>query len=587
MENNFDILEENLNESFNYDSNSLVSNNNLDNFFLLENNFYDNSFYNKDSLYFNLDYGIKNKFYENSSNSILEKNFRNSDYFDYSFDDTFFNNNLKNYKKKDNIFKDFSSIDEKLSDDLNFNKFYSKLVDFRINTSNSDNSNNFGYYPLKNILNSLKYKNNRLEGSSRDLKVNRIVRDSEPWSINEDGFLEDFSIPGDFNYDRKDFSFDSNLLDSINYSLGGGFSLFELISNSFSSDLDIRLNSLATINQLLVESDELRSPWLNGDLQNSKKNNYFDMIIKNNYDSLLLDSILESKSNINWKKNDIFIEKQSGNFQKKKLFNIYDESSSKVSKTKDNFFSNKIDSQSLSFAKVINLIGDRKNNSIEKSFPFIFCGDINKDLELDINLFSLKLKFFLTINFSENSNFIDGLFKKIIKIASINQLEYIFFFKKSDNYFFIENPLSSEFLDSNADYLYFLNLKTLEFYKIKKINNKPGLFLHFDTSCAKYIFSKSKFFYKMGTEVFQSEFSLLNSEFSNKKLFYFYKPSKFSNDRLSSVMLKRDIDILSKTILNKCGGIFNLAFLSKKDNFDNTYDPLTVRTFYVFSKKKK
>jgi hypothetical protein len=81
--------------------------------------------------------------------------------------------------------------------------------------------------------------------------------------------------------------------------LGGGFSLFELISNSFSSDLDIRLNSLATINQLLVESDELRSPWLNGDLQNSKKNNYFDMIIKNNYDSLLLDSILESKSNIN------------------------------------------------------------------------------------------------------------------------------------------------------------------------------------------------------------------------------------------------------------------------------------------------
>jgi hypothetical protein len=51
-------------------------------------------------------------------------------------------------------------------------------------------------------------------------------------------------------------------------------------------------------------------------------------------------------------------------------------------------------------------------------------------------------------------------------------------------------------------------------------------------------------------------------------------------------MLKRDIDILSKTILNKCGGIFNLAFLSKKDNFDNTYDPLTVRTFYVFSKKK-
>jgi hypothetical protein len=145
------------------------------------------------------------------------------------------------------------------------------LVDFRINTSNSDNSNNFGYYPLKNILNSLKYKNNRLEGSSRDLKVNRIVRDSEPWSINEDGFLEDFSIPGNFNYDRKDFSFDSNLLDSINYSLGGGFSLFELISNSFSSDLDIRLNSLATINQLLVESDELRSPWLNGDLQNSKK----------------------------------------------------------------------------------------------------------------------------------------------------------------------------------------------------------------------------------------------------------------------------------------------------------------------------
>ena len=98
----------------------------------MENNFYDNSFYNKDSLYFNLDYGIKNKYYENSSNSILEKNFRNSDY--YLQKANFYESELSDFLiLNGNLYPDYESknnIDSSIKNkcDLNNDGLYGFMI---------------------------------------------------------------------------------------------------------------------------------------------------------------------------------------------------------------------------------------------------------------------------------------------------------------------------------------------------------------------------------------------------------------------------------------------------------------------------
>jgi len=49
---------------------------------------------------------------------------------------------------------------------------------------------------------------------------------------------------------------------------------------------------------LNIESSELKNPWLNGELQISKKSNYINTTISSNVDSLILDSLIESKLNL-------------------------------------------------------------------------------------------------------------------------------------------------------------------------------------------------------------------------------------------------------------------------------------------------
>jgi len=55
-------------------------------------------------------------------------------------------------------------------------------------------------------------------------------------------------------------SLDNNILDLLNYKVGGGFTIFELLSDIYSSDSKKKSQASSMLYQLNVESDELKFP---------------------------------------------------------------------------------------------------------------------------------------------------------------------------------------------------------------------------------------------------------------------------------------------------------------------------------------
>lgn len=120
-----------------------------------------------------------------------------------------------------------------------FGKFFDKRDSLRKRLKNIKNlavseiSDNF-LYNFSDIVKSVDFENKK--NKIKDTKINRMVRDSSPWDILEDGSIPEYIIGG-VSDNMKLNSFDNNMLELLNYQVEGGSTIFDLLIDSYSSDL--------------------------------------------------------------------------------------------------------------------------------------------------------------------------------------------------------------------------------------------------------------------------------------------------------------------------------------------------------------
>lgn len=187
---------------------------------------------------------------------------------------------------------------------------------------------------IKNIdsmfnTNELKLRSGKITKNYRKVRkndefINRITNEVSPWEILDTQHLPEIVIPGNINIGKffNENSLDNTTLESLNYQINGGFTIFDLILKLQVSDEIDKSFFSKIMYHLLVETDNLKYPWLNSKLQISKKKNYLSTVLQNNLDTLMLDSVVDAKNNINWNRIDYFGENFEKNIKKKNTLNL-------------------------------------------------------------------------------------------------------------------------------------------------------------------------------------------------------------------------------------------------------------------------
>jgi len=564
--------ENSINEWSFYDNDKLVKDFNY---------FYDNE---KEGLFFDNDYNDKfiyNDYYMlnvvDNEDDYNSKNKLSIDINKESF------NYLINYNNnKSKFLNNIDIIKKKINNDYNFSKFSDRLRKSRLKKLNQKfNKRKFMFQSdfRKKSSQKIKLKEKKKINES---KVNRIVNNSEPWSINNSGLIPDFAILNHNEKNKNNIINNNNTLNALNFSIGNNMSIFDVLTNLNSTDIDKKNNAAKILTVLNVEATELKNPWLSSELQLSKKANFINSTISNNIDSLLLDSVIEAKLNLNWKKNKIYDESFSRNIIKKKMFKTFD-SNSRVRSNKNNI--------------------KRKNNSLKDFFDIDF---LLSNIEFSNNNLDTFPLFIIKENKSEikklsNENLIMILRNFLINNYSIKNLNLENFNKiinENSNiiYFIIENNEFIKLYRNNKDIIESFNLnKKIHYISLfsgyigeLKINEKKNnIYYHFSNDTGDLISSKSPYFYKQNNNIIQSIDNVFYMKENKLVLFTKSYKNNIKNEIPSlnnsiKIKINNEISNLSKYI-NNSSITFNLAFFSLiSDNRSLSYD---IDSFITFKSK--
>lgn len=115
--------------------------------------------------------------------------------------------------------------------------------------------------------NELKLRSGKITKNYRKVRkndefINRITNEVSPWEILDTQHLPEIVIPGNINIGKffNENSLDNTTLESLNYQINGGFTIFDLILKLQVSDEIDKSFFSKIMYHLLVETDNLKYP---------------------------------------------------------------------------------------------------------------------------------------------------------------------------------------------------------------------------------------------------------------------------------------------------------------------------------------
>jgi hypothetical protein len=320
----------------------------------------------------------------------------------------------------------------------------------------------------------------------------------------------------------------------------------------------------------------------------SKKNELLGFTIKNSLDMLLLDDIVDSKNNLDWKVTENYSENFEKNIFKKKHFKTYGLNSklnlnSRLGfeslqnfdyKNRSNLFNlissniilNKknLKNVDLDLNMVFENIPKNKKKNFLNDFPVIFICD-NKNKRYNKKKIEQNIVYKLNLEIEKyNKNKVIGfkeIEEKIKKSIGIKKNLFLFLIKDelriSDSPFFYDSKKISysELLNFN---IFHIDLNTC---KIKVIGNdinklENGDYVHINLKKSQFEKSKTPYYYENygNVKLRQVEPVLFLNDFlyeNKNKVNYSYEPVMISNINKNKIILKNELNSLLSSNLNK------------------------------------